>query len=177
MEYVWPARSVCGKSTKTAPNSRSYLSSVVPRRILSTCSAAWRSSWMRVSSLSILKRMVTLPLRNFFSGSTRTSKMVVEQIVVGAILAVRSAQDVCACWRCGSLRRCGGRGLLGSLRGRFGCGLGTSAARGEAQDKKNAEDTDRESSTPHDVPRKWIGPASGKVTQERVAVETRDLSS
>ena len=46
----------------------------MPSRILSTFRFAYRSSWIRVSSSSILKRMVFLPLMNFFSGSTRMSR-------------------------------------------------------------------------------------------------------
>ena len=59
---------------KTAPESRSYLSWVALKIILSMRRASARSSWIRLSSLSILKRMVFLPLMNFFSGSTRTSR-------------------------------------------------------------------------------------------------------
>ena len=49
---------------------------------------------MRVPSFSILKRIVLLPEMNFLAGSTRTSEVVIEQIVVGAIRAICAAQDV-----------------------------------------------------------------------------------
>ena len=49
---------------------------------------------MRVSSFSILKRMVFLPLIDFFSGIDADVEVVVEQVVVGAVAAVLAAQDV-----------------------------------------------------------------------------------
>ena len=71
---------------------------------------------MRVSSFSILKRMVFLPLMNFFSGIDADVEVVVEQVVVGAIAAVFAAQDVGARRRAGVAWSGRGRGRSGRRR-------------------------------------------------------------
>src|SRR2546422_1010964 len=59
---------------KTAFSSRVYFSGLEPRRIFSTFRYAYRSIWMRVSFFSIRNRIVFLPLRTCFAGSTRMSR-------------------------------------------------------------------------------------------------------
>ena len=82
----------------------------------STVRFAYRSSWMRVSSCSILNRIVFLPADQLLVGIDPDVEVVVEQVVVGAVPAVFAAQDARA-----RGRRLGGRpAVSGSVRRRTG---------------------------------------------------------
>ena len=78
-----------------------------------------RSSWILVASSSILKRTSLWPAIVLAAGSTLTVRMVVEEVVVGAVGTIGGVEDVVAGWGCGGW----GGGVLG-VRGGVGGGGG-----------------------------------------------------
>ena len=105
------------KVDEDGAESRSYLSGVVPRRILSMLQRLLEVELDARAVLEHLEANGVFAADEFLVGIDANIEVVVEQIVVGAVWAVGTAQDVGLCRFEGGYSRLARAGLLRRLRG------------------------------------------------------------
>ena len=124
---------------KSAVDSRTKCSALPSTVMLSIVYSSARSSWIRPASSSMRKRNDVAAGDRLCNGITRSVELIVEQIVVGAIWPIGSAQHLRAV-RCGALRcESGKRGGSGRWQhGTRGLLCGENCANEHRQQSKEA---------------------------------------